>query len=394
MGPGPFASRTRPAGGASLILLALAASGCVFGPDPAKRNPELVGVAPLLSASALEVVVELPSPPGNLAVGSNGRVYFSFHPEAPPQPAKVCELLADGSYRPFPDAGWQHEREGQPCFVTPLALRADRQGRLWVLDHGDYGDERPSLTAFDLETRAVVHRFEFPKSAARWGSMLNDFAVDEERGWVYIADTGPYTFDPALIVYDITKQVARRVLEDEECVQPADHHLVVQGRFMKAFGLPLQLGVDTIGLTADGETLFFAPLSGAKVYAVPTAALRDPALDEDALLAQVEVRGPKPATDGGIVDAHADFYLTAVEHDALAVLRSDGRLEKLVESKELLAWPDGLALSPDGQTLYASVSQLHHVIGQDPDELPRWRPYRIVSVRLPPHQEPQDRQVR
>ena len=76
-------------------------------------------------------------------------------------------------------------------------------------------------------------------------------------------------------------------------------------------------------------------------------------------------------------------YLTAVEHDALAVLRLDGRLESLVQSPELLAWPDGLALSQDGRWLYASVSELHHVIGLDSEEVGRHAPFRIVRVALP-----------
>ena len=330
-------------------------------------------------------MAELPAPPGNLALAADGRVFFTYHPEAGPDtPARVAELSPDGSVRPFPNEAWQRPREG-PHFVTPLGVRIDARQRLWVLDHGDYGDETPALYAFDLKTRALVHRFDFPSEVAGWGSMLNDLVVDAERGWVYMAEPGPYTFDPALIVYSIGRRRAWRVLEDTDPVSALDQHLVVQGRFMKVYGLPLQIAIDTIALSPDGETLYFGPLSGDQLYQLPTARLR--ALSsgdqpEEALLAEVRPLGKKPTSDGGVADARG-VYLTAVEHDALAVLRLDGRLESLVQSPELLAWPDGLALSQDGRWLYASVSELHHVIGLDSEEVGRHAPFRIVRVALP-----------
>ncbi|HBP21386.1 MAG TPA: hypothetical protein DEA08_26815, partial [Planctomycetes bacterium] len=258
----------------ALTLLLLSATACAFSPDPERRNAELVGVAPLLSAGAIEVVAELPAPPGNLALAADGRVFFTYHPEAGPDtPARVAELSPDGSVRPFPNEAWQRPREG-PHFVTPLGVRIDARQRLWVLDHGDYGDETPALYAFDLKTRALVHRFDFPSEVAGWGSMLNDLVVDAERGWVYMAEPGPYTFDPALIVYSIGRRRAWRVLEDTDPVSALDQHLVVQGRFMKVYGLPLQIAIDTIALSPDGETLYFGPLSGDQLYQLPTARLR------------------------------------------------------------------------------------------------------------------------
>lgn len=367
-----------------LLLLALLGAGCAFSPDDDRRNPALVGARPELPASAVEVVVELDRPPGNLAVGADGRVYFTFHPEAAPPGTKLAELRPDGTIAPFPDAAWQQEREDGPSFVTPLGVRMDAEGRLWVLDHGDYGGEAPSLTAFDPDTRRVVHRVVFDDDVADWGSMMNDLAVDAARGFVYVAEPSPFDFDPALVVYDVSKKAARRVLEDHASVDTEDQHVVVQGRFMKAFGLPLQVAVDTIALSADGEWLYYGPLTGGTIWRVPTAALRDPALDDEAVAAKVERWGPKPTTDGGVMAPDGTLYLTAPELDGIAVLRPDRSLSLLVQDRELLAWPDGLALSPDGQWLYVSCSELHHVIGEDLDDLPAHRPYRLLRVRVGP----------
>lgn len=140
-----------------MLLLSLLVCGCAFSPDDARRNHVLRRAQPELPASAIQVVAELDWPPGNVAVGPDGRVYFTFHPEAGPPGTKLAELRDDGSVAPFPDAGWQQEREDGPSFVTPLGVRVDAAGRLWVLDHGDYGGQAPSLTAFDTVTRRVVH---------------------------------------------------------------------------------------------------------------------------------------------------------------------------------------------------------------------------------------------
>jgi hypothetical protein len=52
--------------------------------------------------SELEVVADLPSPPGNLAVDANGRVFFTFHPQYS-FPTRVAEYLVEEKrWIPFP----------------------------------------------------------------------------------------------------------------------------------------------------------------------------------------------------------------------------------------------------------------------------------------------------
>ena len=295
----------------------------------------------------------------------------------------VAEALPDGNFEAFPDDAWQEPREDGPYFVSPLSLRADRKGRLWVLDHGDFGKETPSLTAFDIASRKMVHRVEFPKDIANWGSMLNDFWIDDEREVVYIADTSVYDFDPALIVYDIASRGATRFLEDHPSVKPEDHHMVVQGRYIKVFGIPLQVAVDSIALSADGSTLYFGPMTGSRMYRIDTESLRDPRLDRAELASRVQEHGPKPSTDGIAADSEGNLYLTAIEHSAIWMMRSDGSLQVLAQDPELLSWPDGVHLSPDERWLYVTASELQHVLGVDLDALPTQRPFRILRIPLP-----------
>lgn len=370
----------------------LLAAGC--GLDEAKRNPTQASQKPLAPSGAIELVIELDTPPGNVTVAPTqnpvapsdttlgGRVFFTFHPAAEPE-VHVAEALPGGAFRPFPDEAWQQPRKDGPYFVSPLSLRADRKGRLWVLDHGNFGSETPSLTAFDIASRRMVHRVEFPKEIANWGSMLNDFWVDDEREIVYIADTSAYDFDPALIVYDIASQGATRFLEDDVSMKPEDHHMVVQGLYIKVFGIPLQVAVDSIALSTNGSMLYFGPMTGSSMYRIDTESLRDASLDGPDLASRVQEHGSKPSTDGIAADSKGNLYLTAIEHDAVWVMRPDGSLQVLAQDPELLSWPDGVHLSPDEGSLYVTASELQHVLGADLDALPAQRPFRILRIAVP-----------
>ena len=307
-----LSSARRPVSLLWLLIVTTLLVGCGFDPD--KRNPTALAGQPLLGREAIETVIELDLPPGNVTVSRDERVFFTFHPAARPS-IRVAEVTT-GGYEPYPDAEWQQTDAGHPHFVSPLSLRADGKGRLWVLDHGNYG-ESPSLTAFDIESRELVHRFEMPSEVAGWGSMVNDFWIDAEREVAYIADTSPFRFNPALIVYDIASGKARRLLEDHESVVAEDHHTVVQGRFLKAAGLPLKVAVDSIALSPDGETLVFGPMTGSRLFQVDAASLRDPRLTAEQLAARVTEVGAKPSTDGIAADSAGNIYLTAIEDDAI-----------------------------------------------------------------------------
>jgi sugar lactone lactonase YvrE len=352
------------------------------GPNETQINPVRADQKPQVPASAIQVVIELDTPPGNVTVAPDGRVFFTFHPAADPA-LHVAEALPDGNFEVFPDIGWQAARDNEPFFVSPLSLRADRKGRLWVLDHGNFGLETASLTAFDIATRQMIHRVEFPWGVASWGSMLNDFWVDDERGVVYIADTSAYVFNPALIVYDINARSATRLLKRHPSVKPEPHHMVVQDRFLKVLDIPLRVAVDSIALSADGKELFYGPMTGSRMFQIDTESLRDRHLDQAALAYRVREYGSKPSTDGIAADSQGNLYLTAIEHNAVWVMKPDGSLRVLAQDPELLSWPDGVHLSPDERWLYVTASELQHVLGVDLDELPAQRPFRILRIPLP-----------
>lgn len=330
------------------------------------RMPD-ASTQPVLGNTAVEKVVDLSYPPGNIAVSPTGRVFFTYHPDGHP-PAQVLELK-DGQATPYPNVGY-------PLYQSVLALRIDGQGRLWALDHADLGRGRPRILAFDLATNQLVHRYDFPSSTAGMFSMLNDFQVSPDGQTIYIAEASPIRQMPAIIVYDVATRTSRRLLDGHSSLRPQGYVIQAPGRDMIILGFyTLHIGIDTIALDRQGEWLYYGPVNGARLYRIATSQLRDASLSAQRLAAGVEDFGPKPISDGASTDAAGAVYLTDPEHSAVLALGPDRVLRTLVKDPKL-RWPDGLSFGPDGW-LYVTCSALQHVLFVSDATMRANAPYQI-----------------
>jgi sugar lactone lactonase YvrE len=237
------------------------------------------------------------------------------------------------------------------------------------------------LLAFDLTSGKQVHTFTFPRTIAGLGSHLNDFQVAPDGSHLYIADASFFARTPALIVYDVARQQARRLLENHLSVRSEFYTPVVQGRTMEIFGLlSIRPGVDSIALTRDGKYLAYAAVTNRKLFAVPTEALRDENLSARELVQRVAVYGAKTMSDGITFDNAGDIYLSDPEHSAIVMLNPKRKLETLVKSERLLRWPDGFSFGPDGW-LYITNSSLHEVLGRTPAQIAAHAPYHVLRIK-------------
>jgi sugar lactone lactonase YvrE len=328
-----------------------------------------------LPADALELVAELDMPPGNIAVSDDGRVLFTFHPDAAPR-VKLAELV-DGRAVAWPNAEIQSEREGL-WLDTPLGLRIDRQGRLWVLDLARHGLGDAKLVAFDLKSGAVVREHHFGSDEAGIGSHLNDLAIHPSGERVYIAEASIFAKTPALLVYDLASGTVRRRLEGHPSVAAEPYYITVDGEPIEVYGLfAVRPGVDSIALDDKGEWLYFAAVTATKMYRVRSADLDDPTIEDEELGRRVEIYGEKTQSDGILADGKGTVFLTDPEHDAIVAMRPE--LHTLLRD-ERLRWPDGMSFGPDGW-IYVTASALQHVIMKSQDHLRAHAPYHIFRFR-------------
>lgn len=334
-----------------------------------------------LLPGAIEEVAALPINPGNLAVTADGRVFATVH-QFRRADAQLIEITGPSDYRPWPDEQWNRPfGSGRDVLNSVLGIAIDRKGRLWVIDNG-LGDppQQPKLVAFSLETGLPVIRYDFPPETGPVGSFLNDLAVDDERGFVYLADIGG-SHEPAIVTLDLGAWESSRFTASP-ALAAEDVDLVVDGRVIgtrDASGKlkPARVPLNPIILAADGETLFFGAMNGETWYRLPARLLREGA-DPNEIAAAIERVGRKPVCDGASTDRDGNHYFTDLGRNAITVLESDGTLSPLVED-ERLSWPDALSFGEPGW-LYIAVNQLQLAPplngGVDGGKLP----YRIMRV--------------
>ena len=330
--------------------------------------------APVLGSDALEEVVSFDQPIGNVAVSSDGRIFFTVHPEARPVGNKLLEYV-DGAAEPFPDARAQGD-----LFDTVLGVVIDRYNRLWTIDHGNHGLGTPRLVGLDIDSGELILDRKFGSDIAPLGSFLQDLQVSADGRTIVIADASFWRKSPALIVYDLETASARRVLESHPSVMAEDYVITSNGREMTFGGgiVALRGGVD--GIALNEEWLYFGAISGASLYRVRLEDLRDTELADEELAARVERVTAKPLSDGMSLDVDGNVYITDIENNAVFRLDNSGELVTLIRSPRV-RWPDALSFGPDGW-LYIADSALSEVVLRPKEHIESAAPYKIFRVQL------------
>ena len=228
-------------------------------------------------------------------------------------------------------------------------------------------------------TRISAQRLlDFDKTAAPEGQILQVLAVDDSRGFVYIADSGSQS---GILVVDTNNEQTWR-WENHPSLDAEDVELVVENKpllFSRPDGsiAPARVAVNPITLSADGETLFYGAMNGQTLYSVPTQLLREQA-SEEVIAQAVETVGSKPVSDGISTDTEGNHFITNLGDNAIDVLSQDGQLTRLIQDDRFL-WIDNVRFGSDSW-LYINVNQLHRApifTGEADAGEP---PYRIFRV--------------
>jgi sugar lactone lactonase YvrE len=357
-----------------VLLIALALGGLRLHFGGGQSYPKLAGT-PAVAESGLETVLAYHEPIGNVAVSSTGRLFFTVHPEGRPSGPRLLEWR-NGLAEPFPAADIQ-----AAVFDAPLGLAIDRQDRLWVIDPASHGFGRPRIVAIDLGSGNIVHEHVFPRNIAPRGSFLQDLQVDPSGRMVYIADASFWRKSPALIVYDTATRRSRRVLEGHSSVRAQDWIIGTPMREMTFVGglIPMKIGLDGIAMDPAGQWLFFGAMNHDTLHRIPTAALMNDELSENALAERIEPIGKKPLSDGLSADLAGNVYVTDVENGAVLRMAPGGGLATIVRSPRI-RWADGLSFGPNGW-LYLSDSALPEVVLKTRGHIRDHGPYHVYRFR-------------
>lgn len=329
----------------------------------------------LIPSDSLIEVLEFHEPVGNIAVSNSERIFFSIHPEARSN-FKIMEWINNEAI-PFPSESFQKD-----SLTNVLGIVIDRQNRLWLLDNGFHGLERPTIWAIDLQNDQVVYKHEFSKSIAPPGSYLNDLQVSEDGRFVFITDMSYIAQKPALIVHDCLDRQSRRRLEGRASVEPEDYFIETeQGKMSFLLGaIMLKPGVDGIALDHHNKKLYFSAMTNSGLYRIDQDVLTNFHLKEEAINAAEERLCDKPIADGLSVDRSGRVYITDVEHSSVLVWDEKDGLRTLIRDESKVRWADGLSFGKEDE-LYISDSALPDIMFKNRKHIHDAAPYYIFKVR-------------
>lgn len=182
---------------------------------------------------------------------------------------------------PYPNWEAHNTANEEPAeIISPFRIRADRCGRLWVLDTGSIdilGDKKVALPTrmlvYDLHNDAILRRYEFPADQQKSDSFFANIAVEDadcEDTYAYAGDLG----SPGLVVYSWKRQESWRVHHNYFHSDPLSGNYSITGiQFQWDDGL---FGLALSKAQPDGfATLYFHPLSSTNEFSVSTKVLRD-----------------------------------------------------------------------------------------------------------------------
>jgi len=303
--------------------------------------------------------------PGNITVTPDNRVIITQQPLDGPA-LRVVEVLADGTKVPFPTQDWADGPEtGDVGIAGTIGIKSDSNGVVWILDMGGE-TSGPKIVAWDTQKNVLHKTIDIPADVVTPISFLQDFALDEARGKIYIADmtfTAPASdLKPAFVVIDLETGAARRVLEGAEPQMPSDEDVVIDGNLVgftdgEGNPQPWHLSMNAISIDPSFEHVYFGTMNGRDILRIPAAELADDSLDDAALAAQITRYSEKGPNDGFIVDGAGRVFSGDVTRNVVTVSTADS-FEVFAQDDTLLRWPDGFAFAPDG-TMYIVANQLH-----------------------------------
>jgi len=347
--------------------------------DPSSSPEPLAGQAD--TAARLVEVARFDHQVTGVTVTRQGRIFVNFPRWSEDVPVSVAELSPDGALKPYPDEEWNSWRNSKKDEVSPgdhwvcvQSVVADHDGHLWVLDPAAPAQDRvvkggPKLVKIDTTSNRVAQTIAFDQDIAPQGSYLNDVRFSLDGATAFITDSGARG---ALVVVDVRSGKARRVLDGHPSTQPEkDVQIRFEGKVLRRTdGRGVEFSADGIAMSPDGKWLYWQAIKGRTLYRVPTAALCDSGLDDEAVSKQVERVGENGPADGLLIDPQGRMYISAVEENA--VKRREGDQVRTLLQDPRLRWPDTFAQGPDG-TVYITASHI-------PD-MPWFRPEQPTAVR-------------
>lgn len=362
---------------ATSTMLSMLLAGCQSGSQEAgstTQTPADSTAVATTTSNAPGIVLELVARHDRqwtgITIAPNGRRFVNFPRWSADVPVSVAELLPDGTTKPWPNAArnaWQPGSSPDEKFSCVQSVVADSKNRLWVVDPNNPEFKGvlpagPRLHVFDVASGRLLRTYKFPASTWNKQSYMNDVRVDVARNVAYLTDSG----SGALLAVDLGSGQVHRQLANDSVTKPNLPYLTFNGKKWTK-----QVHSDGIELIASGDTLYFAVLTGDKLFRVPTRLLRrnTPADSLHAAVQTVATIGP---SDGLWRTSDGRIWSGGLTTNAIRVTNPRTRQVADVVKDARIRWADTFAEDANGY-IYFTTSQLQY----EPIERGKYEIYRF-----------------
>ncbi|XP_032517465.2 protein yellow [Danaus plexippus] len=234
---------------------------------------------------------------------------------------------------PYPNWEAHNIVDGKPEIVSPFRVRADRCGRLWVLDNGKIGSLEANVTKFtpfisiyDLKTDNLLRKYVFPEDQVKEDSGFANIAVEDidcDRTYAYAGDVGK----AGVVVYSWEKNDSWRITHHFFNPDPLACDFSVKG-----YNFSWTDAIFGIGISAPNadnfSTIYFHPMASNNEFAVSTEYLRNKTVAEQNFDAfkVLGSRGPNAQSSASFVDPKTGvLFYSLVNLNAVACWRTTNK---------------------------------------------------------------------
>jgi sugar lactone lactonase YvrE len=304
-----------------------------------------------------QIIAQFTQRPGNPSITPDNRMFMSIHPLDNPD-KKMVEVMPNGTSVIYPSK--QFSYGDKATIKAAIAIRTDDEGIAWILDFA-----AAKIYAWDTHQEKLLRTIFIPRHVRVEKSFMQDFALDQKRNRIIIADMTQADLKsaatPAFIVIDLISGRIKRMAESHIALMPT-----IKGG----------LALNPITIDSNYEWVYFGALHGRTIYRVPAESFNG---DSKQLINNIEVYGPKPFSDGITVDSDANVYITDIEQHAIGVTTA-GRYRIIANLPKGQSWPDGFSFGPDNY-IYATVNQLNHSAALNQGQETGKPPYLLVRIK-------------
>ncbi|XP_065091316.1 protein yellow-like [Ochlerotatus camptorhynchus] len=232
---------------------------------------------------------------------------------------------------PYPSWATNVAGDCENGLSTVYRIKADKCGRLWVLDTGTVGIGNTTqqlcpyaLNIFDLKTNTRIRRYELRADDTNQNTFIANIAIDMGRScedtFAYMSDELGY----GLIAYSFEKNKSWRFEHSFFFPDP------LRGDFNVA-GLNFQWGEEGIfgmslsPMQADGfRTMYFSPLASHREFMVSTQVLRDEEGAEESFhkFQYLKERGPNAHTTSRVMSETGLQLFNLIDQNAVGCWHS------------------------------------------------------------------------